>query len=178
MADSSFKRFCFISAALEAKDYALIKATFSENPDDIIKRLIDLHETKTSLKHRISDLEQEVEKHKKQNIGHSTQISKLNAQQDTLIEIVGELTKASKSQPYPDPDEYHAYRGEKSELEQFVKKMAIKLRVNKDWYPTEQDRMAYFVSRLRDSALEAALPGIRMDGTLDYENVDKIVALL
>jgi hypothetical protein len=56
--------------------------------------------------------------------------------------------------------------------------MQMKLNMNDDWYPTEQKRMTYYVSRLSGKAYDQVIHGIDSEGTITFTNVDAIVKLL
>jgi hypothetical protein len=79
------------------------------------------------------------------------------------------------SAEHPDPD---TFSGVNKELPSFIRAMYIKLKRNADWYPTDQDKMAYLVSRLRGKAHDTVQYGISLKGDITFANIDAIVTVL
>lgn len=79
------------------------------------------------------------------------------------------------SPAHPDPDHF---TGDPQALNSFLLSMLLKLRQNADWYPTEQNRMIYFVSRLAGRGLDQVSDAIDSSGHIHYATVDALVAEL
>jgi hypothetical protein len=80
------------------------------------------------------------------------------------------------SPKHPDPDVFSC---EQESLSKFLLLMHMKLKVNADWFPTEYDKMAYFLSRLHYDVLGVMMSQqdellVKMDGTIHFVNVQAI----
>ena len=54
----------------------------------------------------------------------------------------------------------------------------MKFIANADWYPTEQSKMLYLVSRLKGKAYSTIAYGINRNGTANFASTDAILVLL
>lgn len=86
------------------------------------------------------------------------------------------IAPTTLSPAHPDPEKFDGTNPKL--LPAFVKEMQMKLRMNKDWYPTEQEKMTYYVSRLTAKAYDQVDHGIGEDGHLTFPDVSTIVSLL
>ena len=119
------------------------------------------------------------------------QISALSAENQALLSDKNTLATAvqalssdsrtapghvQRTAPQSEPDPYTG--DDPSLLPKFIKDIAIKLNSNADWYPDEQARMRYLVSKLKSTAWDAIEYGILEDGTVSFESVDAIFSIL
>ena len=84
-------------------------------------------------------------------------------------------TQNGRSAEHPDPDKFD---GSAAQLRPFLTDMSIKLTVNKDWYPTEFDKMAYFLSRLSGEAKGQVKGGTSIHGQILFKTVAEIIEVL
>jgi hypothetical protein len=56
--------------------------------------------------------------------------------------------------------------------------MQIKLYTNADWYPTNQAKLAYFTSRLRNRAIDQVAFGVTDIGGFTFKNIPEIISIL
>jgi hypothetical protein len=104
-------------------------------------------------------------------------VLEVQAEKATLASMgTGGAYRAQRSAEHPDPDKFD---GESPKLLRgFLTDMGIKLRVNSDWYPSEQDRMAYFLSRLKGKAKGQTKGGTTIRGDITFKGVDEIITIL
>lgn len=87
----------------------------------------------------------------------------------------GNGTGHHRSAEHPDPDPFD---GDAMRLPHFLREMAFKLRANGDWYPTEDSKLIYFISRLKGKAFGQVQGRIDQDGNINFTNVAEVVAIL
>lgn len=84
-----------------------------------------------------------------------------------------------RSAEHPDPSIFSANNTElRKELPLFVRKINMKFIANKDWYPSEQSKILYLVSRLKGKAYAIIAHGINRDGTIKFPSANHILVLL
>lgn len=76
---------------------------------------------------------------------------------------------SAKKLPDPEP-----FSGDIKELDGWIKQIALKLRGNANWYPTEQDKLGYVVGRLRGKAYDQVESMVRETGEVDYNTLDDL----
>ena len=74
-----------------------------------------------------------------------------------------------RSEKHPDP-EY--FTGDRKKYEGFLIQVKLKLQVNKDWYQTPLDRVAYVISRFSGNALDLVQGMLHRDGTPRFVDFD------
>lgn len=84
------------------------------------------------------------------------------------------LVNYLRTPEHPDPD--HFSGTVPKELPMFLNKMQLKLRANRDWWTTEQDRLDYFLSRLSGGAYGQISSGT--DGVTNCSTIDEAVVIL
>ena len=85
------------------------------------------------------------------------------------------LPTARQSPPHPDPD---VYEGDSKSLSTFIREVQAKLSINADWYISKNAKMIYLKSRLRGKAYNAVIYGFDKEGSISFESISTIVALL
>ena len=102
-------------------------------------------------------------------------ITRLIAENETLLKII-QLGGASRRTPeHPDPD---AFTGEDPTLlPNFLQQLELKLEMNKDWWSSEPQRMGYVVSCLKGKAHDQVSYNIK-DGVVLFDNVNAIKEIL
>ena len=82
---------------------------------------------------------------------------------------------SGRSAEHPDPEPFD---GASKRLPHFLCEMALKLRANNDWYPTEDSKLIYYISRLKGKAFGQVQGRIDQDGNINFANVAEVVAIL
>ncbi|SLM35492.1 hypothetical protein LPUS_04790 [Lasallia pustulata] len=84
------------------------------------------------------------------------------------------------TRPHPDPSEFTAAETEDVPglLQYFIEQMGLKMRQNTDWWDTEQDRMRYYISRVKGKAYDQLQGYVKEDGNLLFENIEEIISVL
>ena len=123
-------------------EFLLRVTNFSANAQELITTL------ETDKATALSSLEQV-------NITLSENAITMAAGQAVIDELRTNLIDASQSKSHrstkhPDPS---SFGGDKAELRGWMTQLRIKLNINKDHYPTEQSKLAYALSRLKERAL-------------------------
>lgn len=77
---------------------------------------------------------------------------------------------------HPDPLEFSGE--DPTELPAFLRKLQLKLRMNSDWWISEQQRMGYVISLLSSKAYNQVAHGINDDGTISHPHVKAITDIL
>ena len=78
------------------------------------------------------------------------------------------------SERIPDPTEF---TGDRNDLSRFLDQIRAKLVINRDRFPTPQERMVYVVSRLKDLAYQQIRPYIRF-GMPQFSDFELILEIL
>lgn len=100
----------------------------------------------------------------------------------TELEVLRSLAKGSKdghhkTAAHPDPEVFDGSHPKL--LHSFLTDMIIKLKANSDWYPNEQDKMAYLFSRLGGKAKGQVIGGVSTeDGSFTYTSYSAMVQIL
>lgn len=102
--------------------------------------------------------------------------TKLNTEINVLRGLATGGSQSHKSPTHPDPEIYDGAIAK--QLQPFLIAMAVKLRANADWFPTEQDKMAYLFSRLSGKARGQVIGGVQDDGTFTYTALIDMVQVL
>ena len=136
-------------------EFLLRVTNFSANAQELITTL------ETDKATALSSLEQV-------NITLSENAITMAAGQAVIDELRTNLIDASQSKSHrstkhPDPS---SFGGDKAELRGWMTQLRIKLNINKDHYPTEQSKLAYALSRLKERALEQLQPYLEKDGNI------------
>ena len=137
-------------------DFLLRITNFASNAQEIITTL------ETDKATALSSLEQA-------NVTLTENSITMAAGQAVLDELRTNLADASsqskshRSTKHPDPS---LFGGDKAELRGWMTQLRIKLNINKDHYPTEQSKLAYALSRLKEKALEQMQPYLERDGNI------------
>ncbi|CAG8976471.1 hypothetical protein HYALB_00010607, partial [Hymenoscyphus albidus] len=101
---------------------------------------------------------------------------------DTIISALstrppnGGLQATLRSPFHPDPLEFSGE--DPKELPSFLRKLQLKLRMNNDWWTSEQQRMGYVISLLSSKAYNQVAHGINDDGTILHPHVKAITDIL
>ncbi|VDB96360.1 Bgt-51754 [Blumeria graminis f. sp. tritici] len=123
-------------------------------------------------------LQQQVATLQQQNKILQRQVENLDKQQP-LTQKHELPTSQFQSAEHPDPDIFSANNAElRKDLPLFVRKINMKFIANADWYPTEQSKMLYLVSRLKGKAYSIIAYGINRNGTANFASTDAILVLL
>ena len=80
-----------------------------------------------------------------------------------------------RSEKHPDPP---MYGGDRAELRTWTTQLRLKLLMNADRYPTMPGKLAYAISRLKDTALYQIRPYIKDDDTIDLRDVSELITKL
>jgi hypothetical protein len=109
----------------------------------------------------------------------TAQLTATNVEKERLYRMLenGGGGQRRLSPEHPNPDTFHG-KDDRHKLSYFIKEMRDKLAVNADWYATEEDKMRYFKTRLRDDAYNAVEHGFAEDGTILFKEVSEIITLL
>ena len=142
-------------------DFLLRVTNFSVNAQEIITSL------ETDKASALSSLEQA-------NATLSENAVTMAAGQAVMDELRTNLADASQSKSHrstkhPDPS---SFGGDKAELRGWMTQLRIKLNINKDHYPTEQSKLAYALSRLKERALEQLQPYLEKDGNIALADME------
>ena len=86
-----------------------------------------------------------------------------------LADVSSLSNRSHRSTKHPDPS---PFGGDKAELRGGMTQLRIKLNINKDYYPTEQSKLAYTLSRLKEKALDQLQPYLERDGNIALANMD------
>lgn len=142
--------------------------------DQLIQNLIHKNNTISRERNGLLATQQEVQEVLDK---HSEMIQQKDADTQALIRaLVGINTSTATSPPHPDSDKF---TGDKPKLlPEFVQAMSLKLKQNADWYPSEQHKMRYFVSRLKRIARSNMDYGIQADGSITFDDIDAIIKIL
>ncbi|CAG8974333.1 hypothetical protein HYALB_00006182 [Hymenoscyphus albidus] len=103
-------------------------------------------------------------------------------EKDTIISALstrppnGGLQATLRSPFHPDPLEFSGE--DPKELPSFLRKLQLKLRMNNDWWTSEQQRMGYVISLLSSKAYNQVAHGINDDGTILHPHVKAITDIL
>ena len=93
----------------------------------------------------------------------------------SLANASSQSNKSHRSTKHPDPS---PFGGDKAELRGWMTQLRIKMNINKDHYPTEQSKLAYALSRLKEKALEQLQPYLERDGNIALADMDAFYAKL
>ena len=149
----------------------------------------------------LSDATTKLEKQKKIASSSSLQLQQQNANLQQQITVLQQQNKSlhqqnqnpdqqvinsrlnvpapHRSAEHPDPDIFSADDSvSRKELPLFIRKLNMKFIANKDWYPDEQCKMLYLVSRLKGKAYSTISHGINRDGTIKFTSSEAILVLL
>jgi len=106
-----------------------------------------------------------------------TATDKHNTEKATLLAVVQASSGGVKrSAPHPDPEPFDGKTP--TILPAFLKAMALKLNQNADWYPTTQQRLGYFVSRLSGRAYGQIDANVSADGVVNFDDIPALVTVL
>ncbi|KAI0998264.1 hypothetical protein K3495_g9929 [Podosphaera aphanis] len=137
-----------------------------------------------------SQLQQQNTNLKQQNANLQQQASTLQQSVTNLQQQNQALSQPSSNPPqnahsihrsaeHPDPELFSADDPkQRKDLPLFIRKINMKLNTNADWYPSEQSKMVYVISRLRGKAYSTIAYGIKRDGTVQFPSTDAILTLL
>lgn len=102
-------------------------------------------------------------------------ITRLMAENEAYLKVIQTRGASHRTPEHPDPA---AFTGEDpSLLPNFLQQLDLKLEMNKDWWSSEQQRMGYVVSCLKDKAHDQLSYNIR-DGVVLFDNVNAIKSVL
>ncbi|KAI0992342.1 hypothetical protein K3495_g15844, partial [Podosphaera aphanis] len=102
-----------------------------------------------------------------------------NLEQQAAAARNGASPGSYRTAEHPDPDIFSADNHElRKELPLFVRKINMKFIANGDWYPSEQSKMIYLVSRLKGKAYSTIPHGINRNDTVNFPSTDAILVLL
>lgn len=102
-------------------------------------------------------------------------ITRLIAENETLLKIIQSGGASRRTPEHPDPD---AFTGEDPTLlPNFLQQLELKLEMNKDWWNSEPQRMGYVVSCLKGKAHDQVSYNIK-DGVVLFDNVNAIKEIL
>ena len=102
-------------------------------------------------------------------------ITRLIAENETLLKIIQSGGASRRTPEHPDPD---AFTGEDPTiLPNFLQQLELKLEMNKDWWNSETQRMGYVVSCLKSKAHDQVSYNIK-DGVVLFDNVNAIKEVL
>lgn len=114
-----------------------------------------------------------------------TQRNSLEIQRDSLrnrnhtLEASASLGLApahrADSKKHPDPDKFD---GTPSKLMEFLGQLNIKLAANRDWFPTEHDKVIYACGRLSGKASDVIMPNPEMDNLQTIPNMHAFTSAL
>ena len=109
----------------------------------------------------------------------TAQLTSTNVEKERLYRMLENSGGSQKrlSPEHPNPDTFHG-KDDRHKLSYFIKEMRDKLAVNADWYATEEDKMRYFKTRLRDDAYNVIEHGFAEDGTVLFKELSEIITLL
>jgi hypothetical protein len=65
-----------------------------------------------------------------------------------------------------------------STLPNFLISIQIKLYTNADWYPTDQAKLAYFISCLRGRAIDQVAFGVTDIRSFTFKNIPEVISIL
>lgn len=88
----------------------------------------------------------------------------------------GEGLQALRTPLHPHPPELSG--DDPKELPTFLVKLQLKLKMNSDWWSSEQERMGYVVNLLTSKAYDQIAHGINEDGSISHPNVQAITSIL
>ncbi|EKD17831.1 retrotransposon nucleocapsid protein [Drepanopeziza brunnea f. sp. 'multigermtubi' MB_m1] len=134
--------------------------------------LTDGYEDNQALRGQLLDLQGQIITLDTEKALLASQIITLEALQRNLSPL---SNRPHRSAEHPDPDKFD---GTIIKLRPFLTDMSIKLAVNRDWYPTEYDKMAYFLSRLSGEAKGQVKGGTSIRGEILYKSVSEIIDIL
>lgn len=187
-----------------ANSYIQLDAQFSKHKNEydvLLEKNLELSETvaklqkkkvvsttaSSQLQQQNSVLQQQVQ-HLEQQIASSSQLQQQHAllqqknqelQQQALNFAQGTTHSSQRSAEYPDPEVFSAESSEsRKELPLFIRKVNMKFISNADWYPSEQSKMSYIVSRLKGKAYSTIAHSIKRDGTINLSSSDAMLTLL
>ncbi|KAI0990820.1 hypothetical protein K3495_g17367, partial [Podosphaera aphanis] len=127
----------------------------------------------SQLQQQVGNLQQQITTLQQQNTTLQQQNTSLQQQIQT-----NSLT-SHRSAEHPDPKVFSANdAASRKELPLFIRKVNMKFIANRDWYPDEQSKMIYLVSRLEGKAYSTISYGINRDGSIKFTSSEAILILL
>lgn len=71
------------------------------------------------------------------------------------------------------------FDGSRDQIRGFVVQLRMKVQIlNRDRFPTEQDKIAYAISRLEGEAMQQVLPHIAKSGAVTLPDLNALITLL
>ncbi|KAJ5041572.1 uncharacterized protein L3040_005152 [Drepanopeziza brunnea f. sp. 'multigermtubi'] len=168
---------------LSCFDIASVSATFQSNLNAIAAEIVDVkaklsglftngYEDNQALRGQLLDLQRQIITLDTEKALLSSQITTLEALQRNLFPL---SNRPHRSAEHLDLDKFD---GTITKLRPFLTDMSIKLAVNRDWYLTEYDKMAYFLSRLSGEAKGQVKRSTFIRSEILYKSVSKIIDIL
>ncbi len=105
----------------------------------------------------------------------ATALVRAQAFQD-LLERSSEsrMSQPARSTKLPDPDKFSGVR---TELEDFITQLQLKIRANADHYPTDYAKLGYAITRLKGIALKQITSKLRGDD-IQFEDMTEFYTFL
>jgi len=183
----------FINQAIQSEEscraiWASHQPQFIYEIKALSEALIDSETTNEELKRSLSTLSQQANESEarhgellSQNYDLTETHARVVREKDATINALSLRAPTEKIQPlrtpfHPDPLEFSG--NDPKELPAFLLKLQLKLRMNHDWWTSEQERMGYVVSLLTSKAYAQIAHGINEDGSISHPNVQAIASIL
>jgi hypothetical protein len=158
---------------------AEFRKIYLANPDSLIAEVVKALKHMTTQEAELTELKPRLGDALSNNHEKNNAILTITAERDAYKATIASLTAAgappNRTPEHPDPT---AFSGEDPTLLPiFLEKLELKLRMNHDWWHTEQQRMGYVVTCLTSKAYDQIAYGI-VKGVIAFVDVDAILDIL
>lgn len=164
-----------LAIALQRKAYAEILTRFTQDSTSWFDELGRVFEEGKRLDTQNGNLQIELHEAKEKVATCNATISSLRNQMASTQTAANYGNSYAKIIEIPDPE---VFSGDPKKLAPFLQAMSVKLLSNASFFPTEQLRMAYFISRLSDKAHGQVKAYILPSGAINFPSVEEITKLL
>lgn len=149
------------------------------SPDSLIAEVFKALTHMTTQGAELAELKPRLGDALSSNYEQNNAILSLTAERDAYKATITSLTaagaSANRTPEHPDPTPFSGE--DPTLLPIFLEKLELKLRMNHDWWDTEQQRMGYVVTCLTSKAYDQIAYGI-VKGAITFVDVDAILDIL
>jgi uncharacterized protein DUF4939 len=133
-----------------------------------------LVEEQNNLQERLKELQQQLNQANHEGRLLQEQLDEARRHQTGPPTLTSQPDRMTKSEKIPDPEPFD---GKRSELAPFIASLRLKLLMNRDRFPTVQERLTYAFSRLAGNARNQILPYVTATG-IGLEDEEALIAHL
>ena len=152
------------AASLTPENFVQVISTTTETIQTWFRYMKDMEAYKSDLQQYYLQLEKRLQT-------KDTDLTLAYMKADTLEKLLQngshQPTYNYRSTRLPDPEKFD---GNRTDLDQFLTQLRLKLQTNADHFPTKDSRLGYAISRLDGDALKQVTPRLQQD-TIDFSDL-------